>query len=366
VVKIARLEIFHYLLTYKHGEYVMSGGRAATTQDSTVLRLTTDDGVEGWGEVSPLGGTYLPTFPAGIRAALVELAPHLIGADPTNLSRIHQIMDSALLGADAAKCAVDVACWDILGKRADLPIATLLGGVLAEDFPLYEAVPLADPAAMADFVARRSAAGVRQFQLKVGNDPLDDAARTRAVLDRADPDITIIADSNGGWNIPQALAAVRAMAGMPIYIEQPCRRTVDCAIVQASSSLPLVLDESILTLDDLFDAKHVAHAGSVNIKLSRVGGITAAARMRDRAHDLGMTVSIEDTWGGDITTAAVSHVAASTAPTTLLTTSFFNDWTNEHIAASQPRSSGGRGSAPLGAGLGIEVDTELLVPLFSA
>jgi L-alanine-DL-glutamate epimerase-like enolase superfamily enzyme len=365
-VKIARLDVFHYSLSYRHGEYVMSGGRAAATQDSTVLRLVTDDGLEGWGEVSPLGGTYLPTFPAGIRAALVELAPVLVGADPTNISRVHELMDSALLGAEAAKCAVDIACWDLLGKVAGLPIATLLGGVLAPDFPLYEAVPLAAPEAMAAFVEHRSAAGVRQFQLKVGNDPLEDAARTRAVLDRADADVTIIADSNGGWNIPQALAAVRAMAGLPIYIEQPCRRTVDCAIVQASSSLPLVLDESVLTLDDLFEAKHVAHAGSVNIKLSRVGGISAAARMRDRAHDLGMTVSVEDTWGGDITSAAVSHIAASTSPTTLLTTSFFNDWTNEHVAQGEPMSSAGRGSAPVGPGLGIEVDASLLTPLFSA
>jgi L-alanine-DL-glutamate epimerase-like enolase superfamily enzyme len=289
-----------------------------------------------------------------------------VGADPTNISRVHELMDSALLGAEAAKCAVDIACWDLLGKVAGLPIATLLGGVLAPDFPLYEAVPLAAPEAMAAFVEHRSAAGVRQFQLKVGNDPLEDAARTRAVLDRADADVTIIADSNGGWNIPQALAAVRAMAGLPIYIEQPCRRTVDCAIVQASSSLPLVLDESVLTLDDLFEAKHVAHAGSVNIKLSRVGGISAAARMRDRAHDLGMTVSVEDTWGGDITSAAVSHIAASTSPTTLLTTSFFNDWTNEHVAQGEPMSSAGRGSAPVGPGLGIEVDASLLTPLFSA
>ena len=365
-MKIARIDVFHYSLTYRHGEYVMSGGRASSAQDSTVVRLVTDEGLEGWGEVSPLGGTYLPAFPAGVRAALGELAPGLVGADATNLSQVHSLMNSTLLGAEAARSAIDIACWDILGKTAGLPVATLLGGVLAPDFPLYEAVPLAAPEAMAEFVERRSAHGVRQFQLKVGNDPLDDAERTRAVLERTGPEVTVIADSNGGWNIPQALSAVRAMAGLPIYIEQPCRRTADCAIVQASSTLPLVLDESVLTLDDLFDAKHLAHAGSINIKLSRVGGISAAARMRDSAHDLGMTVSIEDTWGGDITSAAVSHIAASTAPTTLLTTSFFNDWTNEHVAHGQPRSTAGRGSAPTGPGLGIDVDASLLTPLFSA
>jgi L-alanine-DL-glutamate epimerase-like enolase superfamily enzyme len=103
----------------------------------------------------------------------------------------------------------------------------------------------------------------------------------------------------------------------------------------------------------------------VNIKLARVGGITGALRMRSLAQDLGMTMCIEDVWGGDVTTAAVSHVAASTRPDALLHASFFNDWTNEHIADHVPRSKQGRGEAPTTPGLGVSVDVKALgKPLF--
>jgi len=103
-----------------------------------------------------------------------------------------------------------------------------------------------------------------------------------------------------------------------------------------------------------------------NLKISKVGGLTHAKLMRDLAMALGLRVTIEDTWGGDLVTAAVSHLAASTPPETLFTVSFMNDWVNEHVAGHEPRSQAGFGSAPSRPGLGIDVDVEALgAPLFS-
>jgi cis-L-3-hydroxyproline dehydratase len=365
-VKIVGLDCFGYELAYAHGEYVMSGGRAAATQLGTLVRLRTDDGAQGWGEITPLGATYLPTHAEGVRTALRFLGPFLLGQDPTNISRIGRVMDAALLGHQYAKSAIDIACWDLFGQAVGLPVAALLGGVLQDDFPVYEAVPLGSPESMTEFVQRRGEAGIARFQLKVGNDPRDDAARTRAVVDGARPGTIVIADSNGGWNLMDAQVALNAMADLPVLIEQPCRSTEDSVLAARHNRLPLVLDESIVTLSDLYQAKQSAAVCSVNIKLSRVGGITAAARMRDVMQELNLMVSVEDMWGGDVVTAAVSHVAASTRPESLLMTSFFNDWTDGHVAGHQPRSVGGRGSAPTGPGLGILVCTATLGrPLFS-
>jgi L-alanine-DL-glutamate epimerase-like enolase superfamily enzyme len=361
-MKITAIDVFGYELTYAHGEYVMSKGRAAQSQASTLVRIRTDIGHEGWGESSTLGGTYLPAFAEGTREGIRVLAPSLIGFDPTNLSKIHRAMDSILLGQNSAKSAIDIACWDILGKVADLPIATLLGGITQDEFPLYEAVPLASPEQMAEFVKMRGEAGINRFQVKVGNDPYDDAKRTRSVVEACSDDAVIIADSNGGWNLQAGIIAVRELAGLNIYVEQPCRDTADCAIVQKMSSLPLIMDESVVNSAELYRAKYEAGAGSVNIKLARVGGITGAIRMRGQAQDLGMTMCIEDVWGGDVTTAAVAHVAASTQPEALLHASFFNDWTKEHVAGYLPRSHRGRGRAPDGPGLGISVDAKALGP----
>jgi cis-L-3-hydroxyproline dehydratase len=365
VLTLTGLDCFGYELRYAHGEYIMSGGRAAVSQIGTLVRLRTDEGIDGWGEITPLGSTYLPTFAEGIRTAIRFLAPHLLGLDPANISGLRRTMDAVLMGHQYAKSAVDIACWDLRGKATGLPVTALLGGVLQEDFPVYEAVPLGSPESMAAFAERRSAAGIKRFQLKVGNDPREDAVRTRAVVETADDDTIVVADANGGWSLLDARVAMNSMDDLPVFIEQPCRTTEDSMLASRGSKLPLVLDESIVTLSDLYQAKR-SGASSVNIKISRVGGLSGAALMRDVMQELNLMVSVEDTWGGDLITAAVSHLAASTRPESLLMTSFMNDWTDGHIAGYQPRSVNGRGSAPTAPGLGIEVDTSLLgQPLFS-
>jgi L-alanine-DL-glutamate epimerase-like enolase superfamily enzyme len=105
---------------------------------------------------------------------------------------------------------------------------------------------------------------------------------------------------------------------------------------------------------------------AINLKISKLGGLTRARQIRELAETLGVRLTIEDTWGGDLVTAAVSHLAASVLPDALFTVSFMNDWTNEHIAGYEPRARNGVGAAPQGPGLGVEVDVEMLgSPLFS-
>jgi L-alanine-DL-glutamate epimerase-like enolase superfamily enzyme len=357
-MQIVKVDVFGYQLTYAHGAYVMSGGRSAQVQDSTVVRLTTDTGLVGWGESCSLAGTYLPSFTGATRAALELMGPALVGVDPSNISTVSRVMESQLLDQKAPKAAVDVACWDLLGQQAGLPISTLLGGVLQEDFPLYEAVPLDSVDAMVQFVTSRYAAGIRRFQLKVGNDPVDDAHRIRAVVESAPDDAVIIADANGGWNVMDAAVALRLIRDLDVFVEQPCRTLEDCASLRDRAPYPLIIDEPVTDPAALVRAKQLAGAVAVNVKIGRLGGLTPAAQVRDLAQSLAMKVTIEDTWGGDIATAAVSHLAASTRPESLLTTSFFNDWTMEHVAGYEPRSVDGRGSAPTGPGLGITVDAD--------
>lgn len=355
-MKITGIDVYRYDVGYAHGVYVMSGDRATATEDGTLVRIRTDEGLDGWGEITTLGATYLPTFPAGIRAALGELARAVVGSDPTNLNQIHATMDATLMGQTFAKSAIDIACWDLLGKSVGMPISALLGGVLNDGFALYEAVPLGTPAAMAEFVTARRSSGINRFQLKVGNRPHDDVARARACVEAGDGDTVVVADANGGWNVADAQIALRGMEELPIYVEQPCRTTTDSILAHARSTLPLVLDESVVDSAEVFRAKYEARAASINIKFGKLGGLTNAARMRDLTQELNLLVSVEDMWGGDVITAATSHLAATTRPDALLMTPFFNDWTDGHVAGHTPRSVDGHGSAPTGPGLGITVD----------
>ena len=365
---IDRVEVYGYDLTYAHGEYVMSSGRVVNVLPSTVVRIATHGGVEGFGESCPLGRTYLPGFGEGARSALRELAPALIGVDATNLAAVGAAMDATLRGHEYAKSAIDVACWDILGRVAGLPVATLLGGSLQDELPLYVAVPLGPPEQMAAFVQRERAGGIHHFQLKLGDAPERDRDRVAAVHAVTGPEDAIIGDANGGWRRQDAIIAARLLGAFDrLRLEQPCPTLEECLAVRRLSTLPFVLDEVITDLPTLVRAVAADAMDHVNLKVGRVGGLTKARLMRDAAVELGLTLTIEDSWGGDLVTAAVSHLAAGVPPAQLFAASYMNDWTVEHVAGYQPRSRDGRGPVPDGAGLGVEVDLDALgAPLFTA
>jgi L-alanine-DL-glutamate epimerase-like enolase superfamily enzyme len=365
---IDRVEIYGYDLTYAHGDYVMSAGRVVNVLPSTVVRISTREGVDGFGETCPLGRTYLPGFDEGARAALRELAPALIGVDATNLASVSATMDATLRGHEYAKSAVDVACWDILGRVAGLPVAALLGGVLQPELPLYVAVPLGPPDEMAAFVERERAGGIHHFQLKLGDTPERDRDRVTAVHAVTGPEDAIIGDANGGWRRQDAIIAARLLGGFDrLRLEQPCPTLEECIAVRRLSTLPFVLDEVITDLPTLVRAAAADAMDHINLKIGRVGGLTKARLMRDAAVELGLTLTIEDSWGGDIVTAAVAHLAAGVPPASLFAASYMNDWTLEHVAGYQPRSRAGRGPVPARPGLGIEVDLDRLgAPSFTA
>src|SRR5579859_7745326 len=183
-MRITRITAFCVELPLHEGSYKWSGGKAVTVFDSTVVRVETDAGVVGHGEVCPLGPFYLPAYANGVRAGIAELGPHLLGEDPRELAKLNRRMDAALKGHPYVKSGIDMACWDILGQATGQPVCTLLGGRYGEDFGLYRAISQESPEAMARRVAGYRAEGYRRFQLKVGGDPDTDIERIRAVSDK--------------------------------------------------------------------------------------------------------------------------------------------------------------------------------------
>ncbi len=365
---IERIEVHGYTLRYAHGSYVMSGGRVIDALASTVVRVITADGAIGYGEACPLGPTYLPAHADGVRAALGVLAPALIGADLADGAGIAARMERALRGHPEARSALDMACWDAWARSLGVPLWSLLGGRAQAALPLYVAIPLGPPQAMAAAVERERAAGVHRFQLKLGGAPAEDAVRAAAVVAATDPEDEILGDANGGWRRQDAILAAGMMCDLPRYrLEQPCPTLDECLAVRHVTSLPMVLDEVITDLGVFTRAVALEAMDHVNLKIGRVGGLTPARLIRDAAVALGIRLTIEDSWGGDIVSAAVAHLAAAVPPEALFAVSFMNDWTQEHVAGYAPRSAGGQGPVPDGPGLGITVDPRALgAPLLVA
>jgi L-alanine-DL-glutamate epimerase-like enolase superfamily enzyme len=359
-MKIRRILAYRVDLPLHEGSYNWSGGKSVQVFDSTVVCVETDAGITGCGEVCPLGPAYLPAYAAGVRAGLAELAPHLIGEDPTQLVRLNRRMDQALKGHPYVKSGVDMACWDVLGKSAGLPVCTLLGGRYGEDFVLYRAISQQSPEEMAEKVAGYRAQGYRRFQLKVGGDPETDVARIRAVAARLQPGDRLVADANTGWLMHDAVRVVRAVRDVDVYIEQPCLSYEECLSVRRLTDHPFVLDEVIDSLEVLLRGRADGAMDVINLKISKFGGLTKARQARDLCVSLGIAMTIEDSWGGDIVTAAIAHLAHSTPPEFLFTATDFNSYVTRSIATGAPQRVQGRMASPTTPGLGVTPRFEVL------
>jgi L-alanine-DL-glutamate epimerase-like enolase superfamily enzyme len=359
-MKIQRISAYRVELPLHEGSYRWSGGKSVSVFDSTVVEVQTDTGVTGYGEVCPLGPFYLPAYADGVRAGIRELGPHLIGEDPLELLKLNRRMDAALKGHAYVKSGIDMACWDILGKVTGQPVCTLLGGRYGEDFVLYRAISQESPEAMAARVSGYRAEGYRRFQLKVGGDPDVDIERIRAVAAKLQTGDRLVADANTGWTMQDAMRVVRSVRDVDVFIEQPCPSYEECLSVRRHTDHPFVLDEVIDSIDVLMRGRADLAMDVVNLKISKFGGLTKTKQARDLCVSLGVSMTIEDSWGGDIVTAAIAHLAHGTPPELLFTATDFNSYVTVSIADGAPKRVNGRMAATLAPGLGVAPRKEIL------
>jgi L-alanine-DL-glutamate epimerase-like enolase superfamily enzyme len=352
-MKITAIRAYRVDLPLKEGSYNWSGGKSVSVFDSTIVEVETDEGVTGWGEVCPLGPFYLPAYAEGVRAGIRELGPHIIGYNPCEIGVLNLRMDAALQGHPYVKSGIDMACWDILGKVSGLPVCTLLGGRFGEEITLYRAISQESPEKMAAKVAGYRAEGYRRFQLKVGGDPDVDIKRMFAVAAEMQPGEKLVADANTGWLKHEAMRVVKATKKLDLYIEQPCRTYEECLSVRQHTDQPFILDENIDSLDALMRAHRDLAMDAVNIKISKLGGLTKARQVRDMCVSLGIGLTIEDSWGGDIVTAAISHLAHSTPEENRFSSTDFNSYGTVDFADGAPQRVNGKMHASFESGLGV-------------
>ena len=360
LMKISKISVYQVDLPLHEGVYNWSGGKSVQVFDSTIVKIETDEGITGHGEVCPLGPVYLPAYAEGARGGIQILAQSLIGEDPLQLAKINRQMDTTLKGHPYIKSSIDMACWDILGQATSQPVCNLLGGRYNDNFQLYRAISQESPETMAGKVSGYRSEGYRKFQLKVGGDPETDIERIRAVSAELQRGDVLIADANTGWLMHQATRVVRAVKDIDVYIEQPCETFEECYSIRKLTDHPFVLDENIDGLPILLRANSMQAMDVVNIKISKFGGLTKARQARDLCVSLGIAMTIEDSWGGDIVTAAISHLAHSTPTELLFSSTDFNSYVTVSIADGAPQRNEGKLAASTSPGLGITPKMEAL------
>ncbi len=359
-MKVARITLWHVPLT-SHTPYYMAAGKACDTVTSVVVRLQTDCDLVGWGEVCPIPH-YLPAYAGGVIPAIEELAPAILGADPIGAEALMAKLDAHLHGHPYAKSAIDIALWDLTGKAANLPIATLLGGRQADRLALYHSVTCIDPHEMARIATDAQRQGIKQFQIKLGadNDWQADVARLTLAREAVGPGPLVYGDWNCGAKRLEAIRVGRAVADLDVMLEQPCATLAECAAVKAATALPMKIDESAHDTASLMQADALGCMDAVALKLSKFGGIGPLRRARDLCLHFGTRMCIEDTWGSDIATAAALQVGAATPPAGVLNVCDLAGYVSPRIAHDGPTRDNGAIAVPTGPGLGITPDPEIL------
>ena len=359
-MKITRITLWHLPLT-SHVTYYMAAGKQCETVETVVIRLDSDRGLSGYGEVCPIPH-YLPAYARGVIPAVAEMAGIILAADPSGPEALMTRLDRHLPGHIYAKSAIDIALWDLFGKIAGLPLFALLGGRQTAELPLYHSISCLDPDEMARIAALAKDQGMRQFQVKLGADRdwQADVARLSLVREAVGPGHLVYGDWNCGSSRLDATRTGRAVAHLDVMLEQPCRTLEECAAVRAATNLPMKLDENAHDTASLLEAHRLGCMDAVALKLSKFGGLSALRRARDLCLYLGAQMCIEDTWGSDIATAAALHLAAATPGEAILNVCDLSGYVAPRLDPAGPTRNGGSITPTEGPGLGLNIDEERL------
>lgn len=363
-MKIAEIHVYAHELPVEDGPYAIASSTVWSLQ-TTLVKIVADSGLAGWGETCPVGPTYAPSHALGARAALAEMAPGLIGADPLQPLVLRRRMDGLLCGHNYAKAAIDIAAHDLMGKHYGVRVADLLGGVAAERVPSYYATGIGQPDEIARIAAEKVAEGFPRLQIKIGGRPVEiDIETVRKAWERTRGTGTRLAvDGNRSLPARDALRLSRECPEIPFVLEQPCNTLEEIAAIRGRVRHGIYLDESGEDLSTVIRAAGQGLCEGFGMKLTRIGGLHPMAAFRDICEARALPHSCDDAWGGDIIAAACTHIGATVQPRL-----------NEGVWVAQPyiaqpydeengiRITGGHIGLPKGPGLGVIPEESLFGP----
>ena len=294
-MKITMIEAFPFDLRYKPTRDFLVSYGVIDAMRNAIVRVTTDDGVVGYGELMPL--------PLDNRDACIEdlknIGKAVIGQDPYEIRELHARMDEQLSAELPSqelllKGAIDSALYDIMGRAAGLPVYKLLGGSYNDGVPMHFSISIGSPEEMGEDTAARVAEGFRAIEVKLGRfqgelDLDTEIARIAAIRESAGPDVVIVADPNIGWTVEEAIHVLPAMEEFGVYIEQPVKGLDDLEKVHRAIRSPLIADESAANTRVLAEIIQRDAADMINLKILRTGGLYEACKMLDmcEAFDIG-------------------------------------------------------------------------------
>ena len=227
-----------------------------------IIRVDTDEGISGWGEAPAgitWGGSHMRYFgesPETVRLIIQSYLQHVIvGEDPRDLAVLHAAMDRAVKGHPYAKAAIDIACHDIAGKAAGVPVYRLLGGLFRDRIEVAHSLGIMPVDQCVEEAVAAVAEGVKTIKCKTGLDSERDVEVVRRLRDRLGAGIKIRVDGNEGYSdVWQAIRVTRRQEEYDLLLcEQPVMGARELAIVAERINSPMMADESAWTSLDILE-----------------------------------------------------------------------------------------------------------------
>lgn len=280
---------------------------------SVIVKLETDDGLVGYGEAVPDEHVTGESFYSCIEILRHQLLPAVIGETPFHIEHLHHKMNQVITANPAAKAAIDIACYDLMGKATGRPVYDLIGGKSHEELTYPKVLSIEEPEVMAEKARAALDQGFRSLKLKVGTDPALDVKRIQAVREAVGYDVEIRVDVNQGWQTySSAIQAMKQLEPLRLaWIEQPIRLgDIDgLAQLKRQCTTPLMADESIHHGEHLIDMIKKEAVDKINIKLMKSGGIYPAISIAKAAEYAGIDCQVGSMVESSIGSAAGYHTA---------------------------------------------------------
>lgn len=282
-------------------------------QRSVLVRVTADDGLEGWGNVDPTPG-YSEVTADDIHDAVARLAPALVGADPFNLHRALAIMDAREPHGFEAKAAIEMALLDLKGRALGVPVHSLLGGALTREVPLNAWIGTVAPAQAAREATEWLRRGFATAKIKVSGSGEVGVARVAAVRAAVGDRMALRVDFNESLARAEAASFIRRLEPYGLTLaEQPLPRTdiAGLAEVRRDIAVPLMADESVTSPASLMEIIRWEAADIVKVKVMKQGGLVRTQQMIECAAAAGLRVVVGHGFGLTLSTLAEAAVAAT-------------------------------------------------------
>ncbi|HKJ52199.1 MAG TPA: mandelate racemase/muconate lactonizing enzyme family protein [Gammaproteobacteria bacterium] len=353
-MRISEIHVYQKNLPVVGGPYTMST-MTIHAVDTTIVKMVSDSGLVGWGEVAPIGPLYQPQHAAGARSGIAQIAPALIGRSGLSPLLLRRHMDEQLNGHNYAKAGLEIAIVDLLARHHGIRVCELLGGAAVERVPAYYATGIGSPEDIARLALDKADQGYRRIQIKAGGrDVAIDIAVLRKVWETVGDRLRLIVDPNRGMTGADAKRLCLACADIPFALEQPCRTLEEVAAIRAQIAQPVILDETMESVGDVLRAIALNACDGFGFKITRMGGLGAMATLRDICAARSMPHTCEDSWGGDILAAAIVHIGATVEPRLLEAVWTAGNYIEEHYDPENGiEVDGGYFDLPAGPGLGI-------------